>query len=162
MRFCLVLIMMLAGIPLAALAQSEPDGSANEEPITITADRLEADEKTRTVVFYGDVQTRKADMVMYAEKMTLHYSSGDSEEIDRIEISGQLRIVQGDRIATADQGVFLNREARILLSGNAAVHQGGSSIVGDEIIYYIDEARSVVKSESESRVKAVFSPGGQE
>lgn len=162
MRICLVLFTILVAMPLAVCAETERPVGAEEEQIVITADRLEADQKNRTVVFYGDVQARKADLIMYADKMSLYYAENEEQGVDRVEIDGQLRIVQGDRIATADHGIFMNREGRILLSGNSEVHQNGNSIVGDEIIYYIDDARSVVKSQPDSRVKAVFSPGGQE
>ncbi len=154
-----VLLLSLFCWPVSSLAEAQAEPVA--EQIRVSSDRLEADEKSRSVTFYGNVQTRKANMVIYADKMTLHYSAGETEEVDRVEIDGRLRIVQDDRIATADHGLFQNREGRILLSGNAEVHQGGNSIVGDEIEYYLDEARSVVKSQPDSRVNAVFSPGSK-
>ena len=154
---CLLIAVVLLFISMPVMAADV----AGDGQIKISSDRLEAEETKQTVTFYGSVQARKADMVIYADKMTLFYSSGEKQEIDRIEIDGRMRIVQDDRVATADQGVFRNREGRILLSGNAEVHQGGNSIVGDEIVYYLDEARSEVKSQPNSRVNAVFSPGGK-
>ena len=154
-------LMFLTTLWLAPAVGLAANDVANvDEPIRVSADRLEADEKKRSVVFSGSVQARKADMVIYADKMTLFYNSGDRGQIDRVEIDGRLRIVQEDRIATADHGVFHNSEGRVLLSGNAEVHQGGNSIVGDEIEYFLDEARSVVKSQPDSRVNAVFSTEG--
>lgn len=162
MKRCVILLILLTLflVPIFSLAAN--DTEAVDAPIRITAERLEADEKKQTVVFAGRVQARKADMVIYADKMTLYYDDGEKRQIDRIEIDGQLRIVQEDRIATADHGVFHSDEGRILLSGNAEVHQGGNRIVGDEIEYYLDESRSVVKSQPDSRVNAVFSTGGNE
>ena len=61
--------------------------------------------------------------------LALLFSEDDREKIDRVEIDGRLRIVQEDRIATADHGVFYNNEGRILLSGNAEVHQGRNNFV---------------------------------
>jgi len=146
--------------PLSLVAEQTPEPV--DEPIRITAERLEADENKHTVIFSGGVQARRADMVIYADKMTLHYEAGEDQKVDRVEIDGRLRIVQEDRIATADRGVFHSNEGRIILSGNAEVHQDGNSILGDEIEYYLDEARSVVKSQPDSRVNAVFSTGGGE
>ncbi len=154
---CIFVVTVLLGFSLPVLAED----TAEDGQIKISSERLEAEEKNQTVTFFGNVQVRKADMVIYADKMTLFYSSGDEEKIDRIEIDGSMRIVQDDRVATADHGVFRNQEGHILLNGNAAVHQGGNSIVGDEIVYYLNEARSEVKSQPDSRVKAVFSPGGK-
>jgi len=155
--FALVIAMLMTASGLAANALNPVD-----EEVRVSAQRLEADEKAQTVVFSGQVQARKANMTIYADKMTLLFSEDDREKIDRVEIDGRLRIVQEDRIATADHGVFYNNEGRILLSGNAEVHQGSNRIVGDEIEYFLDEARSVVKSQPDSRVNAVFTTGGTE
>jgi lipopolysaccharide export system protein LptA len=157
--FIIIFLLLLSCWPVSSHADAQAE--QDTEQIRVSSDRLEADEKSRSVTFYGNVKTRKANMVIYADKMTLHYSAGETEEVDRVEIDGRLRIVQDDRIATADHGLFQNSEGRILLSGNAEVHQGGNSIVGDEIEYYLDEARSVVKSQPDSRVNAVFSPGSK-
>ena len=132
---------------------------AENDLIKVSAERLEADDASRSVVFTGKVQARQAGMVVYADKMTLYYSADEAKEVDRVEIDGKLRIVQDDRIATADRGIFLNRQGQVLLSGHAEVHQAGNSVVGDEIIYYLNESRSVVKSQPDSRVNAVFHPG---
>ncbi len=157
-RFAVIVLLYAAAMSPAAscLAQN----GADEGMIRVTSERLEADERSRSVTFYGKVQTRKDNMVIYADKMILYYNDGEGDNVERIEIDGRLRILQGDRMATADHGVYRSSEGRILLSGNAEVRQGGNSIVGDEIEYYLDASRSVVKSQPDSRVNAVFTPGG--
>lgn len=156
----IMLFLFLLMIPLAAYGAEKSEST--DDAIRVTSDRLEADETARTVVFTGNVKARQSDMVIYADKMTLYSSENDNEQVDRIEIDGELRIVQAGTIATADHGVFMSRDGHVLLSGNAEVHQGGNRITGDEIIYYINESRSIVKSQPDSRVNAVFRPGGGE
>jgi len=151
-----MLLLILAGSVGASDQQK-----AAEDLIRVSADRMEADEKNRTVMFYGQVVAQQSGMAIYSEKMTLAYRPGEAREIEKIEIDGGLRIVQGDRVATADHGIYKFTDGLIVLYGSAEVHQSGNSIVGDEIIYYLNEARSVVKSRPDSRVNAVFSPGGK-
>ncbi|PLX79047.1 MAG: lipopolysaccharide transport periplasmic protein LptA [Desulfuromonas sp.] len=160
MRYPFFLILFVLSLTLVSLAQSVPEEEAGAGSLRVSSSRLEADEATRTVAFYGDVRAHKDEMVIYADQMTLFYSDGESKEIDRVEIDGRLRIVQGERVATADRGIFYHQDGRVLLSGNAEVHQGGNQVAGDEIVYYLNESRSVVTSEPDSRVNAVFSPKG--
>ena len=162
MKIYFAILSLLVSILLPVFVLAADPVNPVDEQVRVSAQRLEADEKEQTVVFSGKVQARKANMTIYADKMTLLFNKDNREEIDRVEIDGRLRIVQEDRIATADHGVFYNSEGRILLSGNAEVHQGNNRIVGDEIEYYLDESRSVVKSQPDSRVNAIFSTGGTE
>ena len=161
MKIFMPVLWALLVFSLPVFAANDIQPVAENDLIKVSAERLEADEASRSVVFTGKVKARQAGMVVYADKMTLYYSDDESTEVDRVEIDGKLRIVQDDRIATADRGVFLNRQGRVLLSGHAEVHQAGNSVVGDEIIYYLNESRSVVKSQPDTRVNAIFHPGGK-
>ena len=162
MKIFMPVLWFLLFFSLPVLAENDSQPVAENDLIRVSAERLEADDASRSVVFTGKVKARQAGMVVYADKMTLYYSADEAKEakeVDRVEIDGKLRIVQDDRIATADRGIFLNRQGRVLLSGHAEVHQAGNSVVGDEIVYYLNESRSVVKSQPDSRVNAVFHPG---
>ena len=161
MKIFMPVLWSLLLFSLPVFAANDSPLVAENDLIKVSAERLEADDASRSVVFTGKVKARQAGMVVYADKMTLYYSDDESKEVDRVEIDGKLRIVQDDRIATADHGIFMNRQGRVLLSGHAEVHQAGNSVVGDEIVYYLNESRSVVKSQPDSRVNAVFHPGGK-
>lgn len=131
--------------------------------IRVVADRMEAETLRNKVIFSGNVRASQNDVVIYAQKITLYYTRGEQgtqNGIDRAEIEGDVRIVQQERMATAEKGLFLNNERKIVLSGSAEVHQGGNVVKGDEIVYLLDEERSIVKSAPDSRVKAVINPKG--
>ncbi len=137
------------------------DGQAE---IRVVADRMEAETANNKVIFSGNVRASQNDVVIYAHKMTIFYLRGEkgkANDIERVEIEGDVRIIQTERMATAEKGLFLNRERQIILSGQAEVHQADNVVKGDEIIYFLDEERSVVKGTAESRVKAVIKPKGE-
>ena len=137
------------------------DGQAE---VRVVADRMEAETLNDKVIFIGNVRASQNDVVIYAQKMTLYYLRGEEGKengIERAEIEGDIRIIQTDRMATAEKGLFLNSERQIILSGNAEVHQAENVVKGDEIIYFLDEERSVVKGTSETRVNAVIKPKGE-
>jgi len=158
-RLLTVSFIVLLQVALSVSAGAETV-SRLREPIEVSADRLEADLLKNQVVFSGRVTARQGDVAIHAETMTVVYITGDKGDVERAEFSGDVRIVQNDRIATADRGVFHNREGQVVLSGHAEVHEMGSSVAGDEIVYYLNEARSVISSQTDSRVNAVFRPQG--
>lgn len=132
--------------------------------VRVVADRMEAETLNNKVIFIGNVRASQNDVVIYAQKMTLFYLRGEEGKangIERAEIEGDVRIIQSERMATAEKGLFLNKERQIILSGRAEVHQADNVVKGDEIIYFLDEERSVVKSTSDTRVNAVIKPKGE-
>lgn len=141
------------------------DGFATLEEVRVVADRMEADSLSNKVSFSGNVKAKQNDVVIYAQKLTLFYSRGDAQNekgIERAELEGDVRIIQQERMATAEKGLFLNLERKIIMSGEAEVHQGGNVVKGDEIVYFIDEERSIVTSDPDSRVNAVINPKGDD
>ena len=136
-----------------------------QSEVQVVADRMEAETLNNKVTFYGNVKATQNDVVIYAQKLTLFYIRGEEGKangIERAEIEGDVRIIQAERMATAEKGLFLNQERKIVLSGLAEVHQEDNVIKGDEIIYFLDEQRSIVKSSSTSRVNAVIKPKGDD
>ena len=69
-----------------------------------------------------------------------------------------MRVLQLDRIATAEKAIFYQLEEKLVLSGNAEVTQGKNKISGDEITLFVQENRTLIKSSEKQRVKAVIMP----
>ena len=128
-----------------------------KQPIEITARRLELIQQQRQSIFTGDVVAKQGDMVLSADKLTV-FLQEKQDQIDRLEAVGQVKVVQGNRVATADRAVFYQREEKLVLSGHAIVVQDNNKVSGDEIDIYLKENRSVIKSSKSSRVKAVIVP----
>lgn len=156
-----LLLGMLPGLLFAADSDNSVAALSADEPIKVTASRLVADTRLSAVTFYGDVQARQGEVVIYGDKLVIHYTEGEEREIDRAVFEGGVRIVQENRVATADKGIFYSRENRVLLTGNAVIHQDGNSVAGDEIEYRLDEEQSEVRSSDGSRVNAIFHPRGE-
>lgn len=127
------------------------------QPIEITAQQLEVLQQQRQSIFTGDVVAKQGEMTLSAEKLIV-FLQQDQDQIERLEAIGRVRVVQLDRIATAEKAVFYQLEERLVLSGNAEVTQGQNKISGDEITLYLKENRSLVQSTKNGRVKAVITP----
>lgn len=134
--------------------------STTDQPIDIRSDRLEANDAKKQMRFLGNVVARQGDLTIYAQEVTIFYSEG-AGDIDRVEALRDVRIVQGEKIATGQKGIFYNNEAKIVLTGSPRVNQGEDFISGEQITVFLNEERSVVSGEDGGRVNAVFHPKGE-
>jgi len=163
MRFIATGLIFLLTLGLAGLVPSFAEETRfsglakDDQPINIASDRLEADDLARQVKFLGHVTVRRGDATLYADEVTVFYLEGRGD-IDRIAATGEVRIIQGDRIATADRAMLFQKEGKIVLTGGAQLKQGQDSIKGEEVTVFLNEERSIIKGQEGGRVKAVFHP----
>jgi len=129
----------------------------SDRPVNINADSLEYDNSANRILFEGNVVARQADIVMFADKMDVLYD--DENEIRTITSKGNVKVTQGDRIATGDQIIFDNQEQKIIVTGNPRVWQGDNIIQGKKITVFLNEDRSIVEGGPEGRVNATIYPG---
>ncbi len=143
-------------VPVVFADDTKPELDRNQ-PVEITAQQLEVLQQQRQSIFIGDVIARQGEMTLYAEKLIV-FLQPDQDQVERLEALGGVRVIQLDRIATAEKAVFYQLEEKLVLSGNAEVTQGKNNISGDEITLYLKENRSLVESSENGRVRAVIIP----
>ena len=160
MNFLFISLMLLLSLFSSAFAATSSKLSAlgkESLPINIVSDRLEADDMARKVKFIGHVIVRRGDVTLYAHEVLVTYLQGKGD-IEEIIASGEVRIIQNDRIATAERATLYQKEAKIVLTGSARLLQGKDSIDGEEITVLINEEKSIIKAEQGGRVQAIFYP----
>lgn len=83
-------------------------------------------------------------------------SSG--RQVDRVECVGNVKVVEGDRMAVGNSALYLARSLprRIILTGEARVWQGQDSLTGHQVTYLLDQKRSTVEGNRQSRVRTIF------
>ena len=130
--------------------------------IRITSDMMEAFDRSGKVVFSGHVKARREDMTINADTLTVYYEGkGDravaegARRIKRLVANGHVKITQKQKIATGHDAVYDKPAEKITLSGDAQVWQGANHVAGDEIILFLNEDRSIVKSNTSKKVEAV-------
>ena len=174
----------LAGLLLAALVSFPVSGESAERknakpttaktgplrsdaPLNIASDRMEVSQKDRTILFEGHVVIQQEDLTITGRRMMVFASGADKgkgaessmmEQIDRIEIEGDVRISQREKVATSEKSVYYHREQKIVLIGNPVVSQGEDRVRGRLITLYLADGRSVVEGGESSPVQAVLHP----
>lgn len=128
-------------------------------PITVKSDEMTADNKGKAAVFSGRVIAKQGDITIFSDKLVISYAD-KSREVERVEAHGNVRIVQQNRTGFAELAVYDSHTGRIILTGTPRVVQGGDSISGKVITYFVDDDKSDVSSDGDpkARVEAVINP----
>ncbi len=157
-------------------------GPDSDQPINITSKRFSAKNIPggKEVNFEGTVKVQQADLTLTCDRLTILYDekqgSGNgasslkkaSKElqtasgIKSIMASGNVRIVQNDRMATAGKAFFDNLKRTITLSeGPPRLWQGPDALTAQNIIIYLDENRSELVGGDDTLITAVINPSKQ-
>ncbi len=144
----------------------------SKSPIHITADRMEANQDQRTIIFESHVVAQQDDVRITSNRLKVTMLPGDKkpasadatarERIDYIEFEGDVRVTQQDRLATASKAIFYQKEQKIILHGRPVVTKGQDRVEGDLITIYLKEGRSVVEGVGGAPVQAVLFPDKKE
>jgi lipopolysaccharide export system protein LptA len=135
--------------------------TASRAPIDITSDTVEADQKTNTVTFKGNVIAKQEDTTLYANTLTILYDP-NTKKLKEIVAVGNVKVVQLDRRATGQKATFDQDKNKIIMDGDAVVREGANVIRGERITYYVDEERSVVEPVKGGRVSTSITPPPKE
>jgi len=127
-----------------------------DKPVNITADSLEYDNSANRIIFNSNVVARQGDIVFFADRMNVLYTEGG--DLKKITATGNVKVTQGERIATGKKIIFHSQDQKIVVTGNPRVWQGDNVIQGKKITVFLKEDRSVVEGGPESRVNATIYP----
>jgi len=134
--------------------------TANHEPISVTADAMEFDYRSRVLTYEGNVEVTQGDMRLESTRLTVTLDEHPDNRIKEVVADGQVRLSNGTRWATGGHAVFDQAHNTVVLSGNADLHDGPNQVTGDRVVVYLDEKRSVVEG-GKGRVTAkLFPPQG--
>ncbi|MEJ5299983.1 MAG: lipopolysaccharide transport periplasmic protein LptA [Thermodesulforhabdaceae bacterium] len=162
-----LLVMFLVSLTWGSFALAQREKAfQNDSPIQLNSDRMVFDEKKRVVVFEGHVVVRRDDVTITADRLYIYGKQGEQvvmdkplgEQLDRIELEGSVRIVQGTKVASSDKAIYYVGPQKVLLVGNPVVAQGQDRISGQMITIYLKEGRSVVEGGQEKPVQVILTP----
>jgi lipopolysaccharide export system protein LptA len=148
-------------------AQSRKDSSlalSNDKPIQIESDNLEIREQEKRAYFTGNVRVAQGQMTLQAGKMTVYYRSGTKSiaaggaDIDRIDVSGSVKLSSATQKATADNGTFNMVSEVLVLNGNPVVlSEGGNVFTGCKLTVQMKSGLANLNS-CGTRVKILIDP----
>jgi|APPan5920702963_1055757.scaffolds.fasta_scaffold00061_5 lipopolysaccharide export system protein LptA len=128
-----------------------------KDPIYITSDWMEVDQKNNTITYKGRVVTIQADMTMRSETLTAYYDP-EMKQMKQIVAEGKVNAVQGNRVATGEKAVFDDKAKTVTLTGNPVMRQGNSQVSGIRVIYFTEQDRATAEGDDKIRVRATIFP----
>jgi len=135
--------------------------TGSREPIDITSDTVEANQKQNTVTFQGNVIAKQGNTTLYADTLIIYYDP-NTQKLKEMMAIGNVKVVQLDRRATGQRATFHQGENKVVLDGEAVVREGENVIRGERLIFYIDEKRSVMEGKKGGRVSTTIIPPPKE
>lgn len=136
--------------------QKKTDGE--ESPIHVTADRMETDQKQKTVFFEGKVKTRREDFNMDSDELEVFDSGKEASRISKIIARGNVRLDRAGKVATGDKAIYYEGERKFLLTGNAKAWEDQNVVAGSRMEIYLDEDKSVVLGDGSEQVEVTIYP----
>ena len=145
----------------------------SKDPIQITADTLEADNRDQTFLFQGNVKVVQGSTEITSERLKVWYKSGGDDQasdtspdgasrIRDIEAEGNVVILFDGRTAKSEQARYSAEKGTLTLLGeNATIIDGKNTIRGSKITLYRTQDRITVEGDRPGRVEAVIFPGGK-
>ncbi|MYM64634.1 lipopolysaccharide transport periplasmic protein LptA [Pseudomaricurvus sp. HS19] len=162
---------MLCGVLLCALGATASNSlwalaSDREQPIYISSDRAERNEKAGTTIYSGAVQMDQGSMRILADKVVIH---SVNNEVDRIIATGtpahyQQQPAPDKQVVTArgERIEYLISNDMLHLTTNASLTQAdGTSMSGQRIDYNIKESVATAEGNNTTegeRVHIVIQP----
>jgi lipopolysaccharide export system protein LptA len=128
-----------------------------KDPIYITADWMEVDQKKSSITYKGRVVAIQNDMTMRSETLTAYYDL-DMKQMKQIVAEGKVNAVQGNRVATGEKAVFDDRAKTVTLTGSPVMRQGNSQVKGAKIVYFIEQDKATAEGDGKARVEATVFP----
>jgi len=175
--FFLYVLFIFVTAPLAVWAQpviDKKDMLRKTGPIEIAADRMEAFQEKRMIVFVGNTVAKQGDIRLKTDRMTIYYKPSQDKkdkvgkqdmavtgDLEKIELKGNVVVTQNDMSATSEEAVYYQEGAKVVMTGNPVLQQGKNVIKGCRVVIFIDESRGEVQkceTESTGRVTAIIHP----
>jgi len=122
-----LLVVFFLLIPICAFSNED----VKKDPIVVTSKMLTIDNENNTAVFEHSVVAEAPEMTLYADKMFIFYNQ-DTRTITRIDALGRVKVVEQDRVITADEATYYARDERVIFKGDLKVVEGKRLISGEK------------------------------
>lgn len=173
LSFCLSFLAALT-TAWAQPAIDKKDMLRKTGPIEIVADRMEAFQEKRVIVFSGNTVAKQGDIRLKTDRMTIFYKQSQDKkdkagkhdmavtgDLEKIELKGNVVVNQNDMSATSEEAVYYQDGAKVIMTGNPVLQQGKNVIKGCRVVIFIDESRGKVEqceTGNSGRVTAIIHP----
>jgi|TARA_Y100000815_G_scaffold274263_1_gene307807 lipopolysaccharide export system protein LptA len=154
----LSILLSLGAAPLAAQT-NVAFGAINADPtlpVEVTADQLDVNQEDGSAEFTGNVLIGQGEMRLSAPRVLVIYSQ-DSRNIQRMEATGGVTLVNGPDAAEAERADYSIDTGVIVMSGDVLLTQGANALTSDRMTVNLTQGTAQMNG----RVKTILNADGQ-
>jgi lipopolysaccharide export system protein LptA len=130
-------------LQLANAASTPPEQTAQNDAVQVTADRMVSDTRSDQVVFTGNVEARRGDLHVKADRLEVKQDR-QTKQMSQMVAIGHVFIQRGEQAATAERATFFETEQKAVLTGNPHAWEGNTEVWGEEIVFLLAEGNMIV------------------
>jgi lipopolysaccharide export system protein LptA len=124
-------------------ASTPPELTAQNETVQVTADRMVSDSRSDQVVFTGNVEARRGDLYVKADRLEVKQDR-ETKKLAQMVAIGHVFIRRGEQSATAERATFFETEQKAVLIGNPHAWEGSTEVWGEEMVFLLAEGNMIV------------------
>ena len=163
--FILLLLAFFSGfaVPSLSTAASKNEGNFfgknKKDPVNIISDQLDFDQKKHIALFSGNVVARQTGTTLTCNKLKIIFSPKNQKLEEIIATGKKVVLTMQNKKAQCQKMHYFATDAKIILSGSPTLDDGKNIITGEQIIFFVNDDRSIVKGGKNRRVKTTIFPG---
>ena len=144
---------------LVDAASAPPEPTAQNETVQVTADRMVSDSRSDQVVFTGNVEARRGDLYVKADRLEVKQDR-QTKKVAQMVAIGNVFIRRGEQTATAERATFFETEQKAVLTGNPHAWEGNTEVWGEEMVFLLAEGNMIVTGGTQ-RVRVQLLPANE-
>jgi lipopolysaccharide export system protein LptA len=127
-----------------------------DQPVEVTADRLDVSQTDGTATFEGNVVVVQGELTLTAGRVLVEYGTTQPREIERIHAFGNVVLVSPTEAAEGDEAVYEVASRSVVMTGNVLLTQELNVVSGEKLTIDLDTGTGLV----EGRVRTILRSGG--
>jgi lipopolysaccharide export system protein LptA len=150
---------LLAGVNVVPAVSGTAEPVPAQDPVQVSADRMVSDSRTEQTVFSGNVEIRRGDLYVRADRLEVKQNR-DTRRVSQMVAVGNVLIRRGEQAATGERATFFESEQKAVLTGNPHAWEGTTEIWGEEMVFLLAEGSMIVTGGTQ-RVRVQLLPSGE-
>jgi lipopolysaccharide export system protein LptA len=127
-----------------------------DQPVEVTADRLDVSQTDGTATFEGNVVVVQGELTLTAGRVLVEYGTTEPREIERIRAFDNVVLVSPTETAEGQEAVYEVANRSVVLTGDVLLTQELNVVSGERLTIDLDTGTGVV----EGRVRTILRSGG--
>lgn len=146
-----------------SIAQSVLKQHDTRQPLDISAERLEMQQKQGRAIFSGAVQVTQGKLTLRSDNMTVFYALEDDKRdpaISRLDAEGAFRLTSETETLSGDWGIYDVDRQLVTVGGDVSFTQGTTELKGSRLEFDLVSGTAKLDGEAteqtDGRVRGSF------